>query len=73
MGGTSLPSVGGPHNGLLLHPRCHDRIESDRRAAYLNGWLVTKQDDPATVPVRLWDGWYMLGEDGSLSPASPGT
>ena len=71
MGGTSLPSVGGPDNALLLHPRCHERIESNRASAYLMGWLVSKQDDPANVPVRLWDGWFLLGRDGSLIPTSP--
>lgn len=70
MGGTSLPSVGGPHNALLLHPRCHDKVESNRTRAYLMGWIVTKQNDPADVAVRLWDGWFFLGSDGILIPAS---
>ena len=71
MGGTSNPLVGGADNALLLHPRCHDRVEKNRATSYLMGWLVTKQDDPAQVPVRLWDGWYTLGRDGTLSPTSP--
>lgn len=71
MGGTSLHGVGGPDNGLYLHPRCHDRVESNRASAYLMGWLVAKQDDPAEVPVRLWDGWHLLNRDGSLSLVPP--
>lgn len=72
MGGTSLPSVGGADNGLFLHPRCHDIIESNRSTAYLNGWLVKKSDAPESVPVKLWDGWHYLHPDGSVSRTGQG-
>lgn len=73
MGGTSRADSGGAANALLLHPKCHERVERNRAAAYDMGWLVAQQDDPRDVAVRLWDGWVKLGEDGTLSTASPGT
>lgn len=71
MGGSSNPHVGGPDNALLLHPSCHERIERNRATSYLMGWLVTKQDDPATTPVRLWDGWFLLDREGGMLAVDP--
>lgn len=71
MGGTSREEVGGPDNALYLHPNCHERVERNRAGSYLLGHLVAAKDDPADTPVRLWDGWFLLNRDGTLSPASP--
>lgn len=71
MGGTSDTSLGTPANGLYLHYRCHERVESNRASSYLMGYLIAAADDPLMIPVRLWDGWWRLDVDGSLIP-SPG-
>lgn len=73
MGGTSRDEIGGADNALYLHPNCHSRVERERASSYIFGYLVAASDDPAETPVRLWDGWYTLGRDGTLSPASPVT
>ena len=33
---------------------CHGWMESQREAAYLEGWLLRTGEDPARVPVRHW-------------------
>lgn len=67
MGGTKQRESGNAANGLLLHPSCHERVERNRSAALAAGWLVPQHADPAEVPVRLWDGWALLSDDGSLT------
>lgn len=61
MGGSSEAVTSDPSNGLIVHPACHAKIESHRETAYENGWLVSKALDPATVPVKTWMGWRLLG------------
>lgn len=72
MGGTSRNEIGGADNALFLHPKCHERVERNRSDAYENGWLVGASGNSADTPVRLWDGWFLLNSDGTLSIASPG-
>lgn len=72
MGGTGRDSSGDPDNCLLLHPRCHERVESNRASAYLAGWLVAQVDDPAVIPARLWDGWFLLNPNGTMLRVSAG-
>lgn len=66
MGGSKNAIVGSCANGVLLHPRCHARIESHRSWAQSIGFLVSASQQPDKVPVRRFDGWVYLGEDGSL-------
>lgn len=54
-------------NGLYLHDRCHAKVESNRSQGYENGWLVHKWETSEEKPVRMWDGWKILGADGSLT------
>ena len=68
MGGTSRVDSGGAANALLLHPACHERVERDRKHAIGLGWLVDQASDPEQVPVRLFDGWWLLTSDGKLIP-----
>ena len=70
MGGTSRNSSEGPENALLLHPKCHERIERDRGQAYGMGWLVDQASEPSQVKVRLWDGWVYLTDDGKIIPTA---
>ena len=69
MGGSRKQETGGAANCLLLHSRCHDGIESNRQRALDNGWLVSQWRDPATVPVKRWDGLFLLADDGTVNPA----
>jgi hypothetical protein len=64
-GGTDpLQYINSPSNRLYLCPWCHTDVESDRDLSYLSGWLVHRGDDPAKVPVKLWDGWFVLNRHG---------
>ncbi len=72
MGGSKDPACGTAANGLFVHPGCHAKIESNREQAYQKGYLVRQGQDPAAIPVRRGRLWYLLGEDGSLTPAPQG-
>ena len=67
MGGTSRDDLGLPSNGLLLHPRCHDYIESKRVIAASLGFIVGYGSLPHEVPVMLWSGWTILNRDGTAT------
>lgn len=64
MGGTKNPESRSAANGLLVHFRCHQRIELNRADAIKNGWLVLQSGD-LTQPVRLHHGWVVLLPDGT--------
>ena len=69
MGGTRRETLGLASNALYLHQQCHERVESNRHEAYVNGWLLYSADVPSECKVKLWDGWYLLSDDGSLQPS----
>jgi len=62
MGGTSNDAANSPSNLLLLcgsattKDGCHAFVESHRRSAEGEGWLVRRPTDPATVPVTVFAG-----------------
>lgn len=65
MGGTSRDDLSLPSNGLLLHPGCHDYIESKRKVAAQLGFLVGYGSEPRTVPIMTgWTGWVWLDKEG---------
>lgn len=70
--GGSAPSAD-PHrlsNLLWLHPGCHlRRVERNRAESFENGWLVRSVMEASMVPVRMWDGWWYLDDDGGLTRA----
>ena len=66
MGGTRRETLGLASNALYLHQQCHEKVESDRHEAYVNGWLLYAQDVPSECKAKLWDGWHLLSDDGSL-------
>ena len=68
MGGSRDAESRSAANGLYLHDRCHAKIESNRTDAYEKGWLVHKWEDSGEKPVLMWDGWKVLGADGTLTP-----
>lgn len=69
MGGSRRVETGDASNCLVLHPACHAQVESDRKRALDNGWLVSQWKEPSDVPVKRWDGLFLLSADGSLIPA----
>jgi HNH endonuclease len=66
MGGSDNIALGLPSNGVLLHPRCHDYIESHRKIASQLGFILGADKDPMEWPIYLWFGWAYLNEDGTL-------
>jgi hypothetical protein len=68
MGGSDSIALGLPSNGVLLHPRCHDFVESHRKVAAELGFLLGAAQDPMEWPIYLWKGWHYLNEDGTQTP-----
>lgn len=68
MGGSRIPDSGGPANGILVHPHCHDRIESNREVALENGWLVSQSNNPIDIPLLRRGKWVFLSESGHVVP-----
>lgn len=69
MGGSADPATVGAANGLAVHELpCHRRIEDNPAASLIFGWRVPQGTDPAAVPVRTWDGrWVLLTADGGYT------
>jgi hypothetical protein len=53
MGGTSREDANAVYCLITLCFRCHDHVESERAEAYVRGWLVSYNHDPAKVPVAI--------------------
>jgi len=70
MGGSRLLQISSAANGLLLHPGCHAKVESDRTRSYMMGWLVRRGIQPHSREVKLWDGWFILTADGLRLPVA---
>lgn len=69
MGGSRASGTSGASNCLVLHPGCHRDVESNRQRALDRGWLVSQYQSPAEIPVKRWDGLFLLADDGTLIPA----
>lgn len=79
MGGSRRTGTDSAANGLAVCRACHNRIESKRTWARLNGFLVIQGEDPADVPVwwrcryhrvrTQWTkAWVRLDNSGLLIP-----
>jgi hypothetical protein len=72
MGGARSRKVIAHHrlaNLNALCAGCHLRyVEAEPTLAYQDGWKVRRGLEPEDVPVRMWDGVWMLGNDGSRTP-----
>ena len=53
-------------NGLATTPHCHlVKITNHPKIAMQNGWMVSRQDNPADIPVNLYGSILVyLTEDG---------
>lgn len=77
MGGTSLPWVGWPANGVVLCGHgtdgCHGWVESNREVAFEEGWLVALNGVviAAEVPMRhALFGRVLLDDEGEWELAA---
>lgn len=68
MGGSDNERLGLPSNGVLLHPNCHEYIESRRKIAVQLGFILNLTANPTEWPIYLWKGWHYLNEDGTVTP-----
>ena len=68
MGGTSRPETGMAANGLRVALDIHELIEGrnggSRVESLRHGWLVEQNADPEACRVELWDGWFLLNNQG---------
>lgn len=73
MGGTRLTWVGLPANGVVLcgtgTTGCHGKVESDRKTAYGNGWLVRRNGllYPSDVPFLYRGELVLLDDEGGIT------
>lgn len=60
MGGSKLKDTGQAQNGALVHGSattgCHQYIESHPEEAAERGFRIRQGDNPASIPIRTWDG-----------------
>lgn len=69
MGGSSQPDTNQSANLICLCSPCHNWIESNRKQALENGWLVTQAQIPSEELV-MWRGhWTKLDNEGGLTRA----
>ena len=58
-----------PSNALALCSRDHRWCHANPAKARDLGWLLRSTDDPLSVPaVMAWRGWFLLANDGGLTP-----
>jgi hypothetical protein len=51
---------------------CHGGIESNRSIAEDEGWLVSRYQEVAEVPLQIWGvGWRYLTDEGEYSLTPP--
>ena len=53
---------------------CHGQVTENPEWARSIGWLLPRNNpaiDPETEPILLWDGWFLLSDDGSRTPCEP--
>ena len=81
MGGSDRAELNLPSNLMALcgsgTTGCHGWIESNRSSSYEDGWLCYRNDDPATVVVKIANPqqtgdrfqYVFLTDDGTYKPA----
>lgn len=73
IGGSRDPRLNQPSGIVALCRPCHDHIESQRTAAEVDGWLVSKAPDLLRIPIRSGlHGVVLLADDGSTTIAPKG-
>lgn len=74
MGGTNAALSNDAANIVLLcgtgTTMCHGEVESHRRLALDQGWLVSQYEpNPASVPILMRGEWRRLDRDGCVTAA----
>lgn len=69
-GGSRRPDTNMPSNSLAACAACHAWIESDRSAAYDNGWLVHQGESPSETPVLYRGALVLLDDLGGVEPVA---
>ena len=73
MGGTTDPAANSPSNLVLLCGSattpggCHTAVEKFRDSAVSTGWIVPRPVNPATVPIKRHNGWFILNADYTMT------
>lgn len=52
----------------------HGRVTRNPKWAESIGWLLPRNNpdiDPTAEPILLFDGWFLLADDGSRTPCAP--
>jgi hypothetical protein len=74
MGGSRDPRLSSPANLLTLCGSgvtfCHGKVEANRTAALLQGFLLHRIQEPTEVPVRTATGWVLLDDEGGWKAAA---
>lgn len=76
MGGSRLPGTGQAANGLRLCFHCHDVVEGrvpgegSRQESKDQGWLIAHPLEPTLIWVQMWDGKFILHNDGTRVESS---
>lgn len=58
-------------DGVLF---CHGRVTEHPEWARSIGWLLPRNNpdiDPTAEPILLYNGWFLLADDGSRTPCAP--
>ena len=72
-GGSKAVDTNTASNALAICAACHRMVESNRKEAFTNGWLVHQGHDPASVPVlRFGSDWVLLADDGTTTTYKAG-
>lgn len=71
--GVKAPWVNEPANGVCLCTTCHNDVESDRKVALVQGWLVSRLSiiRPSAIAIdHALHGLVYLDNDGGFTPYS---
>ena len=76
MGGSRQVRLNLPSNLVAIcgsgTTGCHGWIESNRSVSEDEGWLVSRYQEVAEVPLQIWGvGWRYLTDEGTYSSTPP--
>lgn len=55
---------------MWLSAKCHAWVHAHPLEARQTGFIISRFcSDPSEKPVKLWHGWSLLFDDGSMAPA----
>ena len=65
MGETKNPDIHIPANLTALCRDCHGWVESNRKVALEQGWLISQHDtrEPYEIPIYTHGSWYLINPE----------